>query len=204
MTCPSCIPWQVGAIYKTSGKLFCGGSILSPKYVMSAAHCFSDGNNLPTEIDSIEILAGATNLSDPEATRHDLQHIFEHPSYNQASKTYAHDFAILKLKGEIGLGPKARQICLPKPGVEFDRDTEFVQSGWGLTEDGETYPDYLKHIVLNWVSPEKCESLLEVEVDESTICAAAELNVFVEYHGTCTGDSGGMILVFTTFLKLST
>ena len=124
--------------------------------------------------------------------------IFEHPSYNQASKTYAYDFAILKLKGEIGLGPKARKICLQKPGVEFDPDTEFVQSGWGLTEDGETYPDYLKDIVLNWVSPEDCESLLDVEVDESTICAGTDLNAFA-YHGTCKGDSGGIIWVCSRY-----
>ena len=193
MTCPGCIPWQVGVIDKMYGKLFCGGSILSPKYVMSAAHCFYEKDDKPTQVNSIEILAGATNLSDPGATRHDLQHIFEHPSYNQASKTYAYDFAILKLKSEIGLGPKARKICLPKDGVEFDPDTEFVQSGWGLTEDYGTYPDYLKHIVLNWVSLQDCESLLGVEVDESTICAATDLNVFEEYHGTCKGDSGGII-----------
>ena len=40
---PAEFPWQVGIIYTTSygrSGIFCGGSLIDPKWVVSAAHCF--------------------------------------------------------------------------------------------------------------------------------------------------------------------
>ena len=52
-TCKGCIPWQVALILytQTDGTVFCGGSILSPHYVMTAAHCFYASGKLSALID---------------------------------------------------------------------------------------------------------------------------------------------------------
>ena len=56
---PRPIPWQVSIRYCSSGYChFCGGTILDKKTVLSAAHCFSQGQSM----EGYSIMAGATDL----------------------------------------------------------------------------------------------------------------------------------------------
>ena len=175
----SCIPWQV-AIYNTKTDKLCGGSILSPKFVMSAGHCFyadmadekksypigGEDNRFP--LSSIVILSGTTNLrdlTDPLVKKHRVQTIYEHENYRHFL-SFSHDFAVLELADEITLGQNARAICLPEPQHQhdFDTGTEFLTSGWGATrprifEDGVgTTSLHLKYIRVPFVREDDCRS----------------------------------------------
>ena len=144
LTCPGCIPWQVAIYTGTWGTpLSCGGSILSSKYVLTAAHClytwhdeeeFEDYTcdqtsittyHYPIQINETSIYAGSRRLEsldfldDQEATKHRIRRVFQHEKYNPTlpyPRDLDYDFAILELTDEINLvGPtaKARAVCLP-------------------------------------------------------------------------------------------
>ena len=50
------IPWQAAIVF--NDHLLCGGSLIAPKYVLSAAHCFID-----VSLDGLEIVIGQISVS---------------------------------------------------------------------------------------------------------------------------------------------
>ncbi len=71
-------PWQIG-IYSQSGGIFCGGSLISPLWVVTAAHCVED--TLPY---SIYVQLGDLNLYTDDGTEQkiDVEDIFSHEKYD--------------------------------------------------------------------------------------------------------------------------
>ena len=135
------------------------------------------------------MLVGITDLRDPNATKHKIRKQHEHRNYSK--KNYKYDFTLLEMEDTIELGPKARKICLPKPDVKFDNETDLTASGWGRTEN-DFSSHRLKDIVLHWVPHDICRSKFAekgFEVHNSSICATAGYDY--PYEGTCLTDVGG-------------
>ncbi|KAG0411312.1 hypothetical protein HPB47_011567, partial [Ixodes persulcatus] len=104
-------PWQVSLQHKNSREHFCGGSIIEPDIVVSAAHCV-DGRGP----EHIVVQAGILNLKNPTnySQLRDVEKVLVHESYRSAD--FANDIALLKLEvpfnftesyGDIGA------VCLP-------------------------------------------------------------------------------------------
>merc|ERR1712038_209653 len=144
------IPWQVllrpigkdGNYYTRAN---CGGTILSPYHVMTAAHCYEGKNAKEVNRGKIqdglksEVLAGehdANNRLD-KATVHPVLKVTAHPKYRDSiNDGIKYDFAILTLKDPIDLSGKsnARAACLPDPtDTDFSDHPFFEVSGWGKT-----------------------------------------------------------------------
>ena len=127
---PNSIPWQV-ALVTPNQEVFCGGTIICSKYILTAAHCTVEDFAEPG---SFEVVAGEHDTLDhsDQATRHSVKAIHDHPNYVTATKGF--DYSILELDTPIDLSAssKARAACLPdKEDTQFDYDTKFVVSGWG-------------------------------------------------------------------------
>ena len=71
----------------------CGGSIISDRHILTAAHCTKDTE----DISSVEVLVGEHDLMtvNDEAQRMKISRIYEHPYYNEV--TVAYDFSIVTL-----------------------------------------------------------------------------------------------------------
>ena len=96
---PHSISWQVGLVDNGKDYPFCGGSIITPYHILTAAHCtYGSGTT------DMQVLASEHDLlsSSKRETRHDVSHVLNHVNYEYFTHDY--DYSILTLTTAIDLG----------------------------------------------------------------------------------------------------
>ncbi|OCT93738.1 hypothetical protein XELAEV_18011406mg, partial [Xenopus laevis] len=175
-------PWQVNLQHRKGE--FCGGSIISPKWIVTAAHC-------PTASDW-KVFSGTLTLPSYSDTSGLLvQTIFTHPVY----KSYDNDIAIMKLQDEITFDNYTQPVCLPNYGMYWGADTTCWISGWGRTNEASSTSTYLRYAQVLVVDSNKCNysNLHNGRITSSMLCAG----YLSEVRDTCQGDNGGPLVTFT-------
>jgi secreted trypsin-like serine protease len=168
---------------------FCGGSLISASYVLTAAHC-----TVGRTRESIQVLVGDHSFSvtgDGEQFIN-VQSIVIHPLYNPAN-FWAYDYSILRLVRPVTVpSPTTGVICLPPDTKQTFVGTTLTVSGWGLTSGGGFQSPALKSTVLTGISNENCLLYYGTgSIGPWHICAIGNTTG----SSACNGDSGGK---FTT------
>uniref|UniRef100_A0A1I8M2D3 Uncharacterized protein n=1 Tax=Musca domestica TaxID=7370 RepID=A0A1I8M2D3_MUSDO len=167
-------PHQVSL--RWGGSHVCGGSIISPTYVVTAAHCLTRGSP-PTSFpaDYISVRAGSRNR-DEGGQIIQAAELKIHPSYDR----FNNDIALVKLSKRLQFNDKVKAIPLtrhePPTGVPV------FTSGWGLTRNNGGTSKYLQYTVLMARRHAECGQ----STPESVLCLAHSSG-----NGVCSGDSGG-------------
>lgn len=175
-------PFQVALVTASSQFQFCGGTFISRSWVMTAAHCV-DGSD-PA---AIRVLAGTHDLTSGGELI-SVSRILIHPAY--ASEAFvSSDIALLELKGEY-MYPRVElltpaNVTLSAPG------TLATAVGWGLTSDGGSGSDVLKKFESEIITNAECQTQLDDNILDVTICAGKRGAT----DSICRGDSGGPLMV---------
>ncbi|XP_053594867.1 serine protease persephone isoform X1 [Microplitis demolitor] len=181
----------------------CGGTIIAPRFVLTAAHCVSNFNeNVP-----IMVRVGSVDLEskDPNAQTIAIKEVIPHAKYKRSTMYY--DIALLKLIEPINWSKTVKPICLQtKPASTLKTDipgTYLVVVGWGATDiDQDQSSKLLKTPSLQFESKENCSVAyqgfrqLPFGLDDKMICAKDPNST--RRADACQGDSGGPLLLLSS------
>lgn len=193
-------PWQVALIGGSASDLyngqFCGGSLISAQWVLTAAHCVVDNFGVQIAPVGVDIVAGIYNLSSPETgyQRRDITQIIIHPEYNY--NTFNNDVALLRLASSVTLGgigaTSTAAIPLVSPALGDLTGTGAWVTGWGNTESVPAYPSQLYEVTVPIISNGQCSTSYGGAITPGMLCAGLPEGG----KDSCQGDSGGPLAVY--------
>nr|AAH94987.1 F9 protein [Danio rerio]AAI64757.1 F9 protein [Danio rerio] len=184
---PGEIPWQVALVSRSTQQVFCGGSILNPLWVITAAHCLLGNHN-----GSFYIRVGEHDVSKIEGTEQnvDVIKLISHPRYNSKVSLFNHDIALLRLRSPIRLTPTVRPICLGPmvfSNTLLQSGTLATVSGWGRVRFQGRSAATLQKIELPYVDRTVCKESSSDPITHFMFCAGHSDSP----KDACQGDSGG-------------
>jgi len=162
----------------------CGGSLISDRFIVTAAHCVSrrwdygDANPIIVKL----------NWGTRNAMNLNIYKYVVHEQYNTYDKSLFNDIALLELEDPIDFSenPHLRPICLPSNSREDYTGYYATVAGWGKTGHNAPSSDVLLQanvIASQCPYPEYS--------GESNICARTTDS---NPQGNCGGDSGGPLM----------
>ena len=91
-------PWVVAIMQYQVDNLHCSGSIISSKYILTAAHCM-----IGVDKSKLEIVLGASNLKDPRNSRKGVikRRINDYQLHDKNEGVADYDIAVIEVVGEI-------------------------------------------------------------------------------------------------------
>jgi secreted trypsin-like serine protease len=173
----------------------CGGALIAPGHVLTAAHCAigEDGSALPPE--AFEVTVGSTMLSQASADDvYAVSGVAVHPSYNQDS--HAFDAAVLTLAGPVA-DPAVEPIALVAAGKAVRKGRKASVAGWGLREFNVpgSAADHLQVASLKITGFKTCRRAFRDS--NARPSKATMICAYAPGRDACQGDSGGPLFLRT-------
>ncbi|XP_068619956.1 trypsin CFT-1-like [Battus philenor] len=192
---PSLIQVEFYNLFSGLWSQSCGGSILTSRYILSAAHCFSGTLYQPAHR---RIRAGTTDRGLGGVVAY-VEREYNHPNYGL--RGFDADISVVLLKTPLVYSPVIQQGVFIAKGYRIPDQVPVIHAGWGLTASGFSSPFLLEATVFtvnNGVCAERYQSLPDSnEVTENMICTGI---LDVGGRDACQGDFGGPVYFQNTIV----
>ncbi|NDD92566.1 serine protease [bacterium] len=166
---------------------FCGGSLIAKRWVLTAAHCVSAGDE-----SGIKIVAGLHEQGVLKGTQSlEVEKIIQHPKYGTTNSSYDYDYALVELKQDAAFDPVAlntQEISISDNESSAPASTT---AGWGTLKESGSPATVLQKVTVPLVSKKNCSSGYPGEITDRMICAGLKAGG----KDSCQGDSGGPLVV---------
>ncbi|NXI27737.1 PROC protein, partial [Sterrhoptilus dennistouni] len=176
-------PWQI-MLQNTKGKFLCGGVLIHPAWVLTAAHCLEEHKGFKVKLGKFRF------RSETDEQTIWIDKWVTHENYTK--KTSDNDIAMLHLAEHVMYYKYALPICLPTRNLaeqELMRSgRRVVVTGWGSTsEHNNSYAAALRYIEIPIVPHNECAQAMTHHVSDNMLCAGS----LGDRKDSCSGDSGG-------------
>ncbi|XP_059050731.1 phenoloxidase-activating enzyme-like [Achroia grisella] len=211
-------PWLTIIEYKKGEvmKTLCGGSLISSKYVLTAAHCVT-GDILkagsPTNVrlgeydtsnngrDCVAAPNGGEDCADPIVTI-PIEDTIPHPEYDAITRK--NDIALIRLEQNAPYTDFIRPICLPTSDITASPPSNWLRilvAGWGAYNETTRRSNTKLHAIVPFVNMQECKTIynqpkLKAELWSKQMCAGGEKD-----QDSCKGDSGGPLMLYNSFYE---
>ncbi|KAL7729727.1 hypothetical protein ACLKA6_014596 [Drosophila palustris] len=183
------VPYQISMQFLTrSGKQrhFCGGSLIAPNRVLTAAHCVNGQN-----ASRITVVAGVRDLNDNSGSRSQVQSYEMNENYEELVTS---DIAILKIDPPFELDGKRIGTIDVSSNELVGADQDVMLTGWGSvfhfgTGPFAKYPTILQKLSYKTLANDRCKQTM-TQLTDTEICALERFG-----KGACNGDSGGPLVM---------
>ena len=169
------------ALTDPTGLQFCGGTLVAPDKVLTAAHC-AEGESPP----SLRAVTGRTELSGRDGTVSTVSRVWVHPRFRDATRGY--DVAVLTLTHPV---PGRPLQLATKDDRGYEAGSEATILGWGNTAPTGDTSDVLRKATVPVTSDDYCAKAYPQYLPEAMVCAGYPQGGV----DTCQGDSGGPLVV---------
>ncbi|XP_004938354.1 suppressor of tumorigenicity 14 protein homolog isoform X3 [Gallus gallus] len=180
-------PWQASLQIGAHGHV-CGASVISKRWLLSAAHCFLDSDSIrysaPSRWRAYMGLHTVNEKSNHIAMR-SIKRIIVHPQYDQSISDY--DIALLEMETPVFFSELVQPICLPSSSRVFLYGTVCYVTGWGAIKENSHLAGTLQEARVRIINQSICSKLYDDLITSRMLCAG-NLNGGID---ACQGDSGG-------------
>ncbi|XP_074413952.1 cathepsin G-like [Zonotrichia albicollis] len=163
----------------------CGGFLIRPDAVLSAAHCVYNKG-----IVKVTVILGAHNISRKEPSQQKISVVkrFIHPEYS--GKDGKNDIVLLKLKKKAKINEYVQNISFAKENEHVRAGDLCTVSGWGRTSLYPPPSDVLMEVELKVQKAKICQQFFRNYQPQSMICVGDENRK----KSPQRGDSGGPLV----------